>query len=61
MKKVYFAPETTQTSVEIESLLQNLSPDPNNPGNWTQGPVGDEDPEDPTGDDGRAKGTSVWD
>lgn len=60
MKKVYFAPETTQTSVEIESLLQNLSPDPNNPGNWSQGGVGDGD-DDEIEDDGRAKGTSVWD
>jgi hypothetical protein len=59
MKKTYFAPETTLTSVEIESLLQNLSNQGG--GNWTQGPVGDDDPEDPTEDDGRAKATSIWD
>ena len=58
MKKVYFAPETTQTSVEIVSLLQNLSNQGD--GNWSQGGVGDGD-DDETEDDGRAKGISVWD
>ena len=59
MKKVYFAPETTQTNVEVENLLQNLSYQGN--GDWTQGPVGDGDPDDGSDDDGRAKGVSVWD
>lgn len=58
MKKVYFAPETTQTNVEVESLLQNLSNQGD--GKWSQGGVGDGD-DDETEDDGRAKGTSVWD
>lgn len=61
MKKVYFAPETTQTSVEVESLLQNLSNQGD--GNWSQGGVGDNDQNPPADDDdeGRAKGFSVWD
>lgn len=58
MKKVYFAPETTQTSVEVEGLLQNLSNQGD--GNWSQGGVGEGDDDD-TEDDGRAKGISVWD
>ena len=61
MKKTYFVPETTLTSVEIESLLQNLSQDPNDPNHWSQGGVGDDDPTNPSEDDGRAKGISVWD
>jgi len=56
MKKVYFAPETTQTIVVVENLLQNLSNQGD--GNWSQGGVGDGD-DDETEDDGRAK-TSVW-
>lgn len=60
MKKTYFVPETTLTSVEIESLLQNLSQDPNDPNHWSQGGVGEGDDDD-TEDDGRAKGISVWD
>ena len=59
MKKVYFAPETTQTSVEIEGLLQNLSNQGD--GNWSQGGVGDQDPDEGNDDDGRAKGISIWD
>jgi hypothetical protein len=58
MKKTYFAPEISQTSVEIESLLQNLSNQGN--GNWTQGGVGEGDDND-TEDDGRAKSFSIWD
>lgn len=57
MKKVYFAPETTQTNVIVESLLQNLSNQGG--GNWSQGGVGDDDPDDGVPDDGRAK-PSVW-
>ena len=56
MKKVYFAPETTQTIVVVENLLQNLSNQGN--GGWSQGGVGDGDDDD-TDDDGRAK-VSVW-
>lgn len=58
-KKTYFAPETTQTIVEIEGLLQNLSN--NGDGTWSQGGVGENDPSDPSEDEGRAKGISVWD
>ncbi len=63
MKKTYFVPETTLTSVEIESLLQNLSQDPNDPNHWSQGGIGENDQNPPAGDDdeGRAKGISVWD
>ena len=57
MKKVYFAPETTQTIVVVENLLQNLSNQGS--GNWSQGGVGEGDDDD-TEDDGRAK-ASVWD
>ncbi|MBQ5982228.1 MAG: hypothetical protein IJL54_08690 [Prevotella sp.] len=61
MKKTYFAPETTQTIVEIEGLLQNLSN--NGDGTWSQGGVGDDDSSISAGneDEGRAKGISVWD
>ena len=58
MKKVYFAPETTQTNVVVESLLQNLSNQGG--GNWSQGGVGGDDGDEGSDDDGRAK-ASVWD
>ena len=58
MKKVYFAPETTQTNVVVENLLQNLSNQGD--GNWSQGGVGNDDDDD-TDEDGRAKGASIWD
>ena len=59
-KKDYLVPQVKMLITTMEyGVLGDLTS--NGDGTWTQGPVGDDDPEDPTEDDGRSKGfRSVW-